>query len=58
MNERTPDMALRSRAGSGFDVAGHCTISMKAQVWTRASTSESFTLPHSPPHSRPRLVPV
>jgi hypothetical protein len=56
INERTPDMALRSKPGSDF--WGHCTISMKAQVWRRASSRESSTLAHSPPHRRPRLVPV
>lgn len=56
-NERRPDAARRSKPGSGIAVEGHCTISMKAQVWTSASTSESVTLPHAPPHSSPRLVP-
>jgi hypothetical protein len=40
--ERTPDMARRSTAGSDFVAAGHCTISMKAQVWTRASQFEIY----------------
>jgi hypothetical protein len=56
--ERTPDMARRSKPGSDFVVWGHCTISMKAQVWRRPSSRESITLAHSPPHRRPRLVPV
>ena len=58
VNERTPDMARRSKPGSDFVVWGHCTISMKAQVWTRPSSRESITLAHSPPHRIPRLVPV
>jgi hypothetical protein len=57
-NERAPDMARRSKPGLDFVISGHCTISMKAQVWRRPSTRESITLPHSPPHRRPRLVPV
>jgi hypothetical protein len=32
-NERTPDMARRSKPGLDFVISGHCTISMKAQVW-------------------------
>src|SRR5215831_15129861 len=56
-NERTPDMALRSKPGSDFVVGGHCTIPMKAQVWPRPSSRESITLAHWPPHRRPRLVP-
>jgi hypothetical protein len=57
-NERAPDIARRSKPGFDFVVSGHCTISMKAHVWRRPSTRESITLPHSPPHRRPRLVPV
>ena len=57
-NERTPVIARRSKLGPDFVVCGHSTISMKAQVWRRPSIRESITLTHSPPHKRPRLVPV
>ena len=58
INERTPDMVRRSKPGSDFVVRGHSTILMKAQVWRCPSSRESITLAHSPPHRRPRLVPV